>query len=106
MKIFPESEILEIGLSDFRKFIITATTLKFQNKPPQTATYQNYKNYNKELFQKGIQIKLSEFDIENIPYETLTNIFIDVLNLCASLKKKYLRANHSKFISKELSKEV
>ena len=72
----------------------------------QIVTYRNYKNYNKELFEKNIQIKLSEFDIENIPFETFTNIFIDILNLHAPLKKKYLRANHSKFISKELSKEI
>ena len=80
--------------------------LKFEKQPPQIVTYRNYKNYNKELFEKDIQIKLSEFDIENIPYETFTNIFIDILNLHAPLKKKYLRANHSKFISKELSKEI
>ena len=53
-----------------------------------------------------MQIKLSEFDMENIPCETFTNIFIDILNLHAPLKNKYLRANHSKFISKELSKEI
>ena len=103
---FLKIEISETGLSDFHKLIITATTLKFEKQPPQIVTYRNYKNYNKELFEKDIQIKLSEFDIENIPYETFTNIFIDILNLHAPLKKKYLRANHSKFISKELSKEI
>ena len=103
---FLKTEILETGLSDFHKLIITATMLKFEKQPPQIVTYRNYKNYNKELFEKDIQIKLSEFDIENIPYETFTNIFIDILNLHAPLKKKYLRANHSKFISKELSKEI
>ena len=80
--------------------------LKVEKQPPQIVIYRNYKTYNKELFEKDIQIKLSEFDIENIPYETFTNIFIDILNLHAPLKKKYLRANHSKFISKELSKEI
>ena len=99
-------EILETGLSDSHKLVITATMLKFEKQPPQIVTYRNYKNYNKELFEKDIQIKLSEFDIENIPYETFINIFINILNLHAPLKKKYLRANHSKFISKELSKEI
>ena len=79
--------------------------LKFEKQPPQIVTYGNYKNY-KELFEKKIQIKLSEFDIKNIPYETFSNIFIDILNLHAPLKKKYLRANHSKFICKELNKEI
>ena len=103
---FLKTEIIETRLSDFHKLIITATMLKFEKQPPQIVTYRNYKNYNKELFEKDIQIKLSEFDIENIPYETFTNIFIDILNLHAPLKKKYLRANNSKFISKELSKEI
>ena len=89
---------------DFHK-LITATTLKFEKQPPQIVTYQNCKSYNKELFEKDIEIKLSEFDIENIPYETFTNVLIGTLNLCAPLKK-YLRANHSKFISKELSKGI
>ena len=80
--------------------------LKFEKQPLQIVTYLNYKNYNKELFEKEIQIKLSEFDIENIPCKTFTNTFIGILNLHAPLKKKYLRAKHSKFISKELSKEI
>ena len=79
---------------------------KFEKQPPQIVTYQNYKNYTKELFEKDIRIKLSEIDIENISYETFTNIFIDILKLHVPLKKKYLRANHSKYISKELSKEI
>ena len=54
------------------------------------------------MFEKDIQIKLSAFDVESIHY----SIFIDILNLYAPLKKKYLRANHSKFISKELSKDI
>ena len=61
--------------------------LKFEKQPPQTVTYRNYKNYNKELFEKDIQIKLPEFHIENIPYEAFINIFIEVVNLHAPLKK-------------------
>ena len=83
---FLKTEVLETGLSDFHELIITATMLKFEKQPPQIVTYRNYKNYNKGLFEKGIQIKLSEFDIENIPYETFTNIFIDFLNLHVSFQ--------------------
>ena len=99
---FLKTDILETGLSDFHKLIITATTLKFEKQPPQIVTYRNYKNYNKELFEKDIQIKLSEFDIENIPYETFTNIFIDILNLYAPLKKKYLRATTPRSYARKL----
>ena len=36
---FLKAEILETGLSDFHKLIITATTLKFEKQPPQIVTY-------------------------------------------------------------------
>ena len=101
-----KKESLKDEGTDFYKLIITATTPKFEKQPLQFAAYQNYKNYNKELFEYDIQIRLLEFDVESIPYETFTNIFIDIFNLYAHLKKKYLRANHSKLISKELSKEI
>ena len=94
---FLKTEILETGLSYFHKLIITATLLKFGKQTPQIVTYRNYKNYNKELFEKVIQIKLLGFNIENVRYETFTNIFVDILNLLAPLKRKCLRANHCKF---------
>ena len=80
--------------------------LKFEKKTLQVATYKNFKNYNKELLEKDIQIKLSEFDFESIPHETFSNNFIDSLNLYAPLKKKYLRANHSKFISTKKQRNI
>ena len=88
------------------KRIIFATTLKFEKQPPQIAAYRNYKNYNKKLSQKDIQIKSSKVGINSITYETFTNTLIEILNLYAPLKKKYLRANHSKLISMDLSKEI
>ena len=57
------------------------------------------------MFENDIQIKLSKFNNGSIPYETLTKVFIKTFNLYAPLKK-YSRANLSKFISKEFSKEI
>ena len=50
---FLRTKILETGLSCFHKLIITATMLKCEKQPPQIVTYRNY---NKELFEKDIQI--------------------------------------------------
>ena len=36
----------------------------------------------------------------------LKTIFMELLNKVAPLKTKYLRANYSKFITKELSKAI
>ena len=39
-------------------------------------------------------------------FEELQETFMDLLNKFAPLKCKYLRANHSKFMTKELSKAI
>ena len=39
-------------------------------------------------------------------FEELQKVFMDLLNKFAPLKCKYLRANHSKFMRKELSKAI
>ena len=39
---------------------------KFEKQSLQIVTHRNCKNYNEELFEKDIQINLSEFDVEVI----------------------------------------
>ena len=73
---FLKTEILETDLSGFHKLIITATTLKFEKEPLQIVTYQSYKNYNKDPFEKDIQLKLSEFDLKIFPTKLLLTFLL------------------------------
>ena len=50
--------------------------------------------------------QLSKHDLSIISYETFKENFLSILNKVAPVKKKYLRANHSKFITKELRKAI
>ena len=42
----------------------------------------------------------------NIDYEIFHEIVLSILNAHAPLKKKYLRANHASFVTKEFRKAV
>ena len=45
-------------------------------------------------------------DLSTMDYRNFKDTIIDSLNKHASLKRKYLRANHWNFITKELSKAI
>ena len=50
--------------------------------------------------------ELLKYDLNNIEYDTFQEIIIALLNVYAPLKKKYLRANHASFVTKELQKAI
>ena len=39
-------------------------------------------------------------------YDTFQEIIVSLLNVYAPLKKKYVRANHANFVTKELRKAI
>ena len=48
----------------------------------------------------------NEFNTDNIIEDIFKMTFLNVLNKFTLLKKKYLRANHSIFVNRELNKAV
>ena len=47
-----------------------------------------------------------KYDLSNIEYDTFQEIIASLLNVYAPLRKKYLRANHVSFVTKELRKVI
>ena len=45
---------------------------------------------------------LNDFNTDDITVDIFKMTFLNVLNKFTPLKKKYLRANHSRFVNKEL----
>ena len=54
------------------------------------------------LFKK----RLNDINTDVMAVDIVKMTFLNVLNKFASLKKKYLRANHSRFVNKELNKAI
>ena len=101
-KCFEDSLTLETGLSDFQKLIVTIMKTKHERFPPKTVNHRDYTNFDTKAFKDRLELTLKN----TTSFEELQKIFMDLLNKFAPLKCKYLRANHSKFMTKELSKTI
>ena len=88
-----KSTVVETGLSDFHKFIVTVTKSKRSPK---------YTNFDKEKCIDKISFNSPKHDLQELILEAFISMFKIVFEKQAPLKKKYLRTNHSKFVTKEL----
>ena len=59
-----------------------------------------------DKFRCLLQKRLNDFNTDDITVDIFKMTFLNVLNKFAPLKKKYLKANHSRFVNKELHKAV
>ena len=50
--------------------------------------------------------RLNDFNTNEITVNIFKMTFLNVLNKFVPLKKKYLRANHFRFVNKELNKAI
>ena len=58
------------------------------------------------IFNNNLRKETDNLNFSELDFATIKKIFIEVLDKFAPLKKKYTRANHSKFVTKELSKTI
>ena len=78
-------------MSDFQK--LTAVSLKSQVMKALTKHkfYRNYKNFDKDDFNKVLKLKLDS--LEELNYFLFENVFMDPSNTHVPIKTKILRAN-------------
>ena len=103
---FQNTTVIETGLSDFHKLTATVLRKYFKNRSPRIISYWKYKNYSYVNFRSHLEDVLSKFDIVNITNDEFMSIFQAVFNKHAPLKFKYVRANESPFMTKELRKAI
>ena len=103
-KCFQSTMKMEIGISDLHKMIITVLLLFFFNKKqkPKIIHCRNYKTFNANLFKEELNNELLNMDINDAELEESTNTVLSVLDKHVPIKRKYIRANNSTFMTKEL----
>ena len=90
------------GLSDFHKMILTILKSTFPKVRPKQIDYRKFKNFDLNNFKNEIRTKMQLID----KYETFEEEFLKVLNNHAPLKKKFIRANHAPYMTKNLRKAI
>ena len=95
-------------LSDVHKMSLTVMKTKFPKSKPKEIVYRNYKNFDNNAFGSDLKkgIRLANSDDSAIGYKDFENIFLNVLNTHAPLKKKYIRANTAPYMNKTLRKAM
>ena len=78
----------------------------FSKQKHETVFFRNYKKFDNSAFREALNRELLKYDLNNIEYDTFQEIIVSLLNVYAPLKKKYLRANHASFVTKELRKAI
>ena len=102
---FCNSCCIETGLSDFHKMTITVLKTHFQKQKPKVKSYRDYKSFSNNDFRDFV---LHECDKLHEPasLKSFLDICHTALNKSAPLKQKYVRANNSPFINKEVKKGI
>ena len=105
---FQNSCVIETGLSDFHKMVVTVMKTSFHKIEPKVINYRCYKGFSNDDFRISIQTQFEENIVGNCDKK-----FSNFINNCNSIldkqvpkKKKYVRGNQSPFMNKSLSKAI
>ena len=85
---FQNSGVVETGLSDFHRMIVTVMKTSLQWLPPKIRHYRDYSNYDNNMFRISLFNELSKLNIEVIDLNKFITVCIDTLNNHAPSKKK------------------
>ena len=99
---FDELLVLESGLSDFHKLVVSLLKSYFKKEAPKVIIYRDYTYFDNEEFSNGLENEISKIRSLTLNYD----IFKNVINKHAPLKRRYIRANHAEYMDKELTQAI
>ena len=86
----------------FHKIVITVLKLFYKKRKPKIIHYMNYKTFNANLFTEELNNELLNIDINNAEMVEFTSTVLSVLDKHAHIKRKYIGAKNSTFMTKEV----
>ena len=106
---FQNSCVIETGLLDFHRMVVTVMETTFERWKPGVINYRHYKSFENKLFREELLYELSNSALEENAH--VLEGFIEIcqrktLNYHVPAKQKFLRGNHLPFMNKTLSKAI
>ena len=105
-RCFQNTTVVETETSDFHKMTITVMKTCFRKQPPKIISYRDYKHFSQPYFRYELEIALIQHNFLFIPNDKFVEITMELFNKHVPLKHKYIRANQSPFMTKELQKAI
>ena len=105
---FQNSTVIETGLSDFHKMVVTVMKTTFCKIDPKIISYRDYSNFCNDSFRDSLLHNMPDRLIGNCvkDFDNFTKTCNIILEEHAPCKKKYVRGNHSPFMNKTLLKAI
>ena len=104
-KTFQTSQIIETGISDFHKMVMTVLKVYFKKKGPSIIQYGKYKNFSNDKFRNELNERIRS-KIESSSLDIFVSAVLKVLSKNSPIKKRYIRANEAPFMNKVLKKAI
>ena len=101
---FAHTKIIETGLSDHHKLVLTVLKTYYVRPKAKTVTYRCYKKFNEADFRHDLEEQLAKTNLQNCQH--FEGTYLTVLNKHAPCKKKLVRANESPFMNKHVKKAI
>ena len=105
---FQNSCVVETGLLDFPKMIVTVMKTSYRKIQPKIIHYRKYKNFSNDIFRDSLQ-KIFPQNLGNSCDQNVDGFLIScnkILDKYAPRKKKYVRRNPSPFLNKNFCKAI
>ena len=105
---FQNSCVIETGLSDFHKMIVTVMKTSYWKMETRVINYRDYKSFSNEGFRESLleNLKGKLSGNSDQSFSNFVNTCNTVLDKQLPKKKKYVRGNQSPFMNKTLSKAI
>ena len=81
------SSLVETGLSDFHKMIVTVMKTTFQRMPAKIRNYRDYRHVDINIFRESILYELAKESVSNTDPNKFIEICLKTLNNYAPSKK-------------------
>ena len=86
--------------------VITVLKVYSKMKGPSVIQYRNYKDFPNDKFTNDLLNELIRSKIETSRLDVFVNTVLNVLSKNTPVKKRYVRANETPFMSKVLNKTI
>ena len=104
---FQNTLTIETSISNFHKMVITVMKVFYKKQKPKiNIQYRSYKNFNNQVFQRDLKSEVLKIDLNNAELSEFTEIFLSILDKYSPNKQKFVPANNSNFVTKNLRKAI
>ena len=93
-------------MSDFHCLTINTMRSNFEKQMPKVISYRNYKHFDNGRFRNNSLIEFMKKGFLNLKCKEFETILLKTLEAHAPMRKRYICANNSPFMNKELCKAI